>query len=43
MEIGLEIKQFKHVYTTGWATTNALPEIIIRLLKVGLNKLLGQV
>jgi hypothetical protein len=28
MEIGLGIKQSKHVYTTGWATPNSLPEII---------------
>jgi hypothetical protein len=42
MEIGLGIKQSKHVYTTGWATPNSLPEIIIRSLKVGPSKVLGQ-
>ena len=41
MEIGLEIKQSK--FNMFRATPNALPEIIVRLLKVGLNKLLGHV
>jgi hypothetical protein len=40
MEIGLGIKQSKHVYTTEWATPNALPEIILRSLKVSASKLL---
>jgi hypothetical protein len=43
MEIGLGIKQSKHVYTTGWASPNSLPEIILRSLKVSPSKLLGQV
>ena len=43
MEIVLQIKQSKHVYTTGWATPNALPEIIVRSFKVGPSKLLEQV
>jgi hypothetical protein len=34
MEIGLGIKQSKHVYTTGWATPNSLSEIIVRSFKV---------
>jgi hypothetical protein len=43
MEIGLGNKQSKQVYTKGWVTPNSLPEIIVRSLKVGPSKVLGQV